>query len=77
MFDKYYKNEKYHETFKKCETGENNHNIYTYITKYISLYGSVRILEVLESDKLSNIIYKELERVFLEVHKGNLNALKK
>ena len=65
----------YADTFKKCESGETN--IYTYLRKNLSLYGSVRILDFMDDDDLFDVAYKKLEKAFFEVHNGNLDFIKK
>ncbi len=75
LYDKYSNNEEYMDAFKKCESGTQNVNIYTYIRKYMSLYGSVRDLDLISSEDLFSVTYSELERVIKEVQKGNIEVL--
>ena len=77
IYDKYMNIPEYQETMRKCEIGEDNHNIYTYIRKSLSLYGSARMLDFMDEKDLYDIIYKKLERAVEEVHKGNIDYLKK
>ena len=60
------------DAFKKCERGVGTRNIYTAISKYLSLYGSVRILDVIPDQDLQNLIYNKLEEILLDVNNGNL-----
>lgn len=75
LYDKYANNEQFKDAFIKAERSYKNCNIYTYIRKYVSLLGSVRILESISSNELTNILYKELERVFMEIYRGNLDIV--
>ena len=75
FYDKYAKNPEYMEAFNKCERGVDTHNIYTAISKYLSLYGSIRVLDVISDEDLQNLIYNKLEEILLEVKNGNLNIL--
>ena len=75
LYDNYANNPEYKETYKKCETGETN--IYTYLRKNLSLYGSVRILDFMDDNDLYDVIYEKLEKALLEVHNGNLDYIKK
>lgn len=75
LYDKYANTPEYADTFKKCESGETN--IYTYLRKNLSLYGSVRILDFMDDDDLFDVAYKKLEKAFFEVHNGNLDFIKK
>lgn len=75
LYDKYANDPEYTTTFNRCEMGINNHNIYTAISKFLSLYGSVRILDVIPDNDLQNIIYDKLEKILLTVHDGNLEVL--
>ncbi len=75
LYDTYAFDPVYYETFRKCEAGETN--IYTYLRKNLSLYGSVRILDFMDDDDLFNIAYEKLEQALFEVHKGNLDFIKK
>ncbi len=75
FYDKYSADEEYKECFKKCESGIQNVNIYTYIRKYMSLYGSIRDLDLISGDDLFNVAYSELERVIKEIKKGNIDVL--
>ena len=77
IYDKYSSDPEYKETIAKCERGIETYNIYTYIRKAISLYGSARILDFMADDDLYNMIYAKLEKAVEEVHKGNLEYLKK
>ena len=51
------------ELFKKAETGEGTVNLYTKLAKYISLYGGVRLLDVITEDEYEAIVYKEGKRI--------------
>lgn len=75
LFDKYANDEEFKDAFVKAERSYNNCNIYTYIRKYISLIASVRILETIPKEKLTDIIYKELERILFEIKNGNLDCV--
>lgn len=77
LYDKYANNAEYAEAFKKCETGIDGNNIYTYIRKYISLYGSVRILDVMSDDDLLDLLYSKLENALFKVKNGDFNILLK
>jgi len=77
IYDKYINNEEYKETIEKCERGIDTSNIYTFIRKAISLYGSARILDFMDENDLYDIIYKKLDKAVQEVHVGNLEYLKK
>lgn len=76
LYDKYAFSPEYAETYKKCESGIENSNIYTYARKVVSFYGSVRILDFMEDDDLFDAVYEKLEKSLFEVHKGNLEYIK-
>lgn len=76
IFDKYINNPEFKNTLELCEKGIDNSNIYTYIRKSLSLYGSARILDFMDEEDLYNIVYEKLEKAINEVHKGNLGYLK-
>lgn len=75
LYDKYANNPEYMEAFKKCERGVGTKNIYTAISKYLSLYGSVRILDVITDKDLQELIYKKLEEILFEIKKNNMLIL--
>ena len=77
LYDRYSNDEEYKDAFKKCESGLQNVNIYTYIRKYMSLYGSVRDLDLISADDLFNVAFVELERVINNVKEGNIDILLK
>lgn len=77
IYDKYISDPEYKETMEKCERGIDNYNIYTFIRKSLSLYGSARILDFMDEKDLYDAIYEKLDKVVQEVHKGNLDYLKK
>ncbi len=77
IYDKYISDPNYKETIEQCERGIETYNIYTFIRKALSLYGSARILDFMAEEDLYNIIYEKLEKAVQEVHKGNLEYLKK
>lgn len=78
LHDKYSNDSEYSETYKKCESNNKvNGNIYTYIRKAISLYGSARMLDFIPDKELEEIIYEKLEKALFEVHKGNFEYLVK
>ena len=77
IYDKYISDPEYKETMIKCENGVDNYNIYTFIRKSLSLYGSARILDFMDEKDLYEVIYEKLEKVVQEVHNGNINYLKK
>ena len=77
IYDKYINDPDYKESMEKCEKGIENHNIYTFIRKSLSLYGSARILDFMDESDLYNVVYEKLDRAVQEVHKGNINYLKK
>lgn len=77
IYDKYISDPEYKDTIEKCETGIDNCNIYTFIRKSLSLYGSARILDFMDESDLYNVIYEKLEKVVQEVHNGNIEYLKK
>lgn len=74
LYDKYSNDPKYAEAFIKSERGAGTRNIYTAIAKYLSLYGSVRVLDVISGDDLQNIIYNKLENILFEVYNGNMSV---
>lgn len=76
LYDKYANDSEYADTFKKCEVGNGTTNIYTYIRKKISLYGSVKMLDLMDND-LFDVIYNKLEEALMEIHKGNIDILTK
>lgn len=75
IYDKYANDPEYMDAFNKCEHGVGTHNIYTAISKYLSLYGSVRLLDVISDQDLQNLIYNKLEEILFEVKKGNIDIL--
>lgn len=77
IYDKYNSNPEYKNTIERCEIGIETYNIYTYIRKALSLYGSARILDFMSEDDLYKIVYEKLEKAVQEVHKGNIEYLKK
>ena len=77
LYDRYSNDEEYKDALKKCESGLQNVNIYTYIRKYMSLYGSVRDLDLISSDDLFNVAFAELEKVINNVKEGNIEILLK
>lgn len=77
IYDKYISDPIYKSTMEKCELGIDNHNIYTFIRKSLSLYGSARILDFMDENDLYDVIYQKLEKVVQEVHNGNIEYLKK
>lgn len=77
IYDKYIMNPEYKVTMEKCEAGIDNFNIYTFIRKSLSLYGSARILDFMDEEELYKVVYEKLDKVIQEVHKGNINYLKK
>ena len=62
---------------ERCEKGIETYNIYTFIRKSLSLYGSARILDFMDDKDLYDVIYEKLEKAVQEVHKGNIGYLKK
>jgi hypothetical protein len=80
LFDRYANDAEYSEAFRKCESGvkeKEGINIYTYIRKFISLYGSARILDVMSDEDLCNVIYLKLERFLLKVKNGDMSVFEK
>lgn len=75
IYDKYANDLEYMDAFNKCEHGVGTRNIYTAISKYLSLYGSVRVLDVILDQDLQNLIYNKLEEILFEVKKGNIDIL--
>ena len=75
IYDKYANDPEYVDAFNNCEHEVGTRNIYTAISKYLSLYGSVRVLDVISDRDLQNIIYNKLEEILFEVKKGNINIL--
>ena len=75
LYDKYANDPEYSETFRNCESGIGSYNIYTYLRKALSLYGSVRILDFMSADDIFNVAYQKLEKAFFEVHNGNIEYL--
>lgn len=77
IYDKYISDPNYKETMENCEKGIGTYNIYTFIRKALSLYGSARILDFMDENDLYSIIYEKLEKAVHEVHRGNIEYLKK
>ncbi len=77
IYDKYISDPIYKETMERCEKGIETYNIYTFIRKSLSLYGSARILDFMDDKDLYDVIYEKLEKAVQEVHKGNIEYLKK
>lgn len=77
IYDKYIADPIYKETMERCEKGIETYNIYTFIRKSLSLYGSARILDFMDDKDLYDVIYEKLEKAVQEVHKGNIEYLKK
>jgi len=75
LYDKYVNDPNYSEAFSRCETGVKNCNIYTAIAKFLSLYGSVRVLDIISDSDLQELIYNKLEKILLSVHDGNYDIL--
>jgi len=74
LYDKYANAPEYMEAFNKCERGVGTRNIYTAISKYLSLYGSIRVLDVISNEDLQNLIYNKLEEILFEVQKNNMEV---
>lgn len=77
IYDKYMNDPEYKNAMEACERGIDNCNIYTFIRKSLSLYGSARILDFMDEKDLYDIIYDKLNKVVEEVHSGNIDYLKK
>lgn len=75
LYDRYASDPEYKETYLRCETEKNHTSIYSAIAKFLSLYGSVRILDVISDEDLQKVIYDKLESFLFEVHKGNWDVL--
>ena len=52
------------ELYKKAERGQ--YNLYTELAKYISLYGSVRLIDVVSEEDMIDEIYSEMIRFINE-----------
>ena len=74
LYDKYANAPEYMEAFNKCERGVGTRNIYTAISKYLSLYGSIRVLDVISNEDLQNLIYNKLEEILLKKKKNNMEV---
>lgn len=58
VYDEYIKDETKAQKIRKAEGGEKN--IYTELTKYLSLYGSVRLLDILPEEEIYTICKNKL-----------------
>ena len=69
LFNEYQKSPELSEKFKKAESGINGVNLYTEIAKYISLYGSVRLLDTITEDEYVDIIYDAGKKLIDDLNK--------
>jgi hypothetical protein len=74
LYDNYANDPEFMEAFNKCERGVGTRNIYTVVSKYLSLYGSVRVLDVISDEDLQNLIYMKLEEILFKVQKGAIEV---
>ena len=69
LFNEYQKSPELSERFKKAESGINGVNLYTEIAKYISLYGSVRLLDTITEEEYVDIIYDAGKKLIDDLNK--------
>lgn len=62
VYDKYMSNENLRQKYIEAEKTKNKENIYTDVAKYLSLYGSVRLIDVVGQDDLFNAIVSRMEK---------------
>ena len=48
------------EKMKRSEKGK--HNVYTKVAAYLSLYGSVRLIDVISEEDIYNAVYEKMEK---------------
>ncbi len=59
IYDNYINDPIYGEKMKRAEKG--THNIYTKIASYLSLYGSVRLIDVVSEEDIYKVTYDKME----------------
>ena len=45
---------------KQAEKG--THNVYTEVASFLSLYGSVRLIDVISEEDIYNAVYEKIEK---------------
>lgn len=64
IYDNYINDPIYKDKIKKAEKG--THNIYTDVAAYLSLYGSVRLIDVVSEEDIYDAVYERMEKYIKE-----------
>ena len=62
MYDEYMNDENKRQLFIEAEKTKDKENIYTDVAKYLSLYGSVRLIDVISSEDLFDAIVDRMRK---------------
>ena len=62
VYDEYMNDETKRQSFIEAEKTKDKENIYTDVAKYLSLYGSVRLIDVVSQEDLYDAIVKRMKQ---------------
>lgn len=60
IYDNYINDPVMGKKMKQAEKG--THNVYTEVAAYLSLYGSVRLIDVISEEDIYNAVYEKMEK---------------
>ena len=69
LFEEYSLSPEKYTKFKKAESGIKGANLYTELAKFISYYGSVRLLDAIPEEEYIDIVYKKGKELIEEFNK--------
>ena len=70
--DEYMNDETKRQLFIEAEKSKERENIYTDVAKYLSLYGSVRLIDVVSQEDLFNAIVNRMREYINKSSKENV-----
>ena len=65
IYDNYINDPILGEKMKQAEKGV--HNVYTEIASYLSLYGSVRLVDVISEEDIYHVVYEKMKQYIQEL----------
>lgn len=60
IYDDYINDPDSSEKMKQAEKG--THNVYIEVASYLSLYGSVRLIDIISEEDIYNAVYEKMEK---------------